>query len=59
MLVVFENKEELDLFGNYFELKEKLEQLLGRNVDLVVDKKFRNPYFQKALDGTKISVYER
>lgn len=34
-----------DAFGSYFGLKEDLEGLLGRSIDLVMSSAVRNPYF--------------
>jgi len=59
VLVVFEKSEDFDHFNKYFEVKEGLEDIFHRPVDLVVDKPFRNPYFQKVVDRTRRIIYER
>ena len=59
VLVIFDSGENIDLFDKYFELKEKLEEIFKRNVDLVVDKKFRNPVLRKSIDKTRTIIYER
>ena len=59
MLVVFDKKTGMDFFDVYFSLKERLEKVFNRSVDLVVDKKFKNPYFQAVVDRTRRGVYER
>jgi len=59
VLVIFDSGENIDLFNKYFELKEQLEEVFKREVDLVVDKKFKNPIFRKSLDRTRIVIYER
>ena len=59
MLVVFDADDKTDLFDKYFELKESLEKLFGREVDLVVDKPFRNQVFQEAVEQTRTVIYER
>lgn len=46
-------------FSNYMDLKEKLEDLLNRSVDLVEDQAVRNPIFRKILDRDKKLIYER
>lgn len=43
--------------GNYFELHEKLETLLGKKVDLLEAQAIRNPYIQKEIDRTKRLIY--
>lgn len=59
VLVVFDSDENIDLFDKYFELKEQLETIFKREVDLVIDKPFRNPVFREAVEKTKTIVYER
>ena len=59
VLVIFDSGENIDLFDKYFELKERLEEILQREVDLVVDKKFKNPVLREAIDRTRIVIYER
>jgi hypothetical protein len=41
----------------YFGLREGLESLLGRPVDLVVRKAIRNRYFRQAIDPTCKLLY--
>ena len=59
VLVVFESGENIDLFDKYFELKEQLEEVFRREVDLVVDRKFKNPVLRKSIDRTRVVIYER
>lgn len=42
---------------NYLRLAEGLERLLGRPVDLVIERSIRNPYFRKTVDGTRTLIY--
>lgn len=44
-------------FHRYFDLKYALEDLFGRNVDLVVDSAIRNPYFRAAVDRSRQLIY--
>jgi uncharacterized protein len=41
----------------YFDLREALEHLYGRPVDLVVDSAIRNPYFRESVEQTKMLLY--
>ena len=41
----------------YFGLLESLKELFGRTVDLVVPSAIRNPYFLKAIEGTRTLLY--
>jgi hypothetical protein len=59
ILVQFEPDAEGDYFNYYFDLKEALETLFARPVDLVVDKPFKNPYFQRVVDNNRRIIYER
>jgi predicted nucleotidyltransferase len=59
VLVIFDSGEDIDLFDKYFELKEQLEQIFKREVDLVVDRKFKNPVLREAIDRTRTVIYER
>jgi len=59
VLVVFDSDERIDHFDKYFELKEKLEKIFNREIDLVVDKPFKNPVFRESVDKTRTIIYER
>ncbi len=59
VLVIFDTDEDIDIFEKYFDLKEQLEEIFKRQVDLVVDKNFRNPVFRDTLDKTRTIIYER
>ncbi|MEJ2649352.1 MAG: nucleotidyltransferase domain-containing protein [Sedimentisphaerales bacterium] len=59
VLVVFDADENIDLFEKYFDLKENLEEIFKRKVDLVVDRNFRNPVLKDSIERTRIIVYER
>ena len=41
----------------YFGLREALEQLFGRPVDLVVASAIKNPYFRQAVEQSKTLLY--
>ena len=45
------------LFDRYFGLKESLEELYARPVDLVTAGSLRNPYFIAAVNETRRPVY--
>ena len=59
VLVVFDANRRVDLFDKYFELKERLEMIFGREVDLTIDKPFRNPVFRESVERTRTIIYER
>ncbi|SRR6266478_8673971 len=44
-------------FHGYFDLKQDLEKLLGRKVDLVMPRAIRNPYLLKAVNQQRTVLY--
>ena len=56
VLVLFEPDGE-GLFDRYFDLKEGLERIFNRNVDLVTEPSVKNPYFKQEIERTKTNVY--
>jgi predicted nucleotidyltransferase len=58
-LVVFDDDQSIDLFEGYFDLKERLEKIFGREVDIIIDKPFRNPVFRESVEKSRVVIYER
>ena len=56
VLVQFE-RDTGGLFDRYFELKETLEEILGRTVDAVVEDAITNPYFKMEVERSRRNVY--
>lgn len=56
-LVEFSTAHPLGPSNRYFGLKEDLEQLFQRPVDLVEAKSIKNPYFRRAIEQDKVLVY--
>lgn len=46
------------MFSRYFDLKERLERILNRPVDIVLEDSIQNPYFREAIDRSRVNVYE-
>ena len=42
---------------NYFDLKESLEDLLNKQIDLIEEKAIINPYLRKNIDSSKKLIY--
>lgn len=59
LLVTFGDVPLLDFADNFFDLKEKLETILGRRVDLVIEKDLRNPYLIASINRTQQLLYDR
>ena len=56
-LVSFERGDGIDAFRQYFDFKEALEALLGRNVDLVCSNAIRNAVFRAEVEATREPLY--
>ncbi|EWM15712.1 nucleotidyltransferase family protein [Kutzneria sp. 744] len=57
VLVEFDTAPDFDHFGSFFALKEGLERILGRPVDVVTTTSIRNPYFRQQVMATKETLY--
>lgn len=57
MVVNFNPIELNDYVDNYFSLKDSLENLLEREVDLLEDKAIKNPILRNNIDRTKQLIY--
>lgn len=57
--VVFFNleNEKFDYFDNYMSLKESLESLFDKEVELVEGQAIKNPIFQQVIDKEKLLIY--
>ncbi len=47
-----------DPFLEFFELKDKLELLFDRKVDLISNQNFRNKYFEEAVNKSQVLLFE-
>ncbi len=45
------------LFERYFELKERLEEVFERPVDVIEERALRNPYFKESIGRDRILIY--
>lgn len=57
LIVDFNENDPFAYSDLYFQLKEKLEALLKRQIDLIEERGIRNRFFKKELDETKIVIY--
>lgn len=57
LLVKFKSIELSKYFENYMDFKEKLEQLFGREVDLVEEQTLRNPILIDSINKSKELIY--
>lgn len=57
LLVTFNKTEVKDYFNNFFDFKYSLEELFGREVDLLEEQAINNKYLRKNVDATKALIY--
>ena len=57
MVVDFDKVTLEDYADNYFDLKFSLEDIFGREVDLLEDKAIRNPVLRRNIDNSKVLIY--
>lgn len=55
-LVAFQSERE-NLFHDYFDLKLELERIVGRRVDLVLERSVKNPFFKASAFGSAQEIY--
>jgi hypothetical protein len=57
LIVEIDDSDPFLYTDHYFKLKEKLEKLLNRPIDLLEDKAIKNPYLRSEIDKTKVMIY--
>ena len=56
-VVDFSKIDLAEYVNNYFDLKDSLQKLLGRDIDLLEDKAINNPVLRRNIDRTKQLIY--
>ena len=57
LVVDFEKIDLNEYADNYFDLKDQLESIFNRPVDLLEEKGIRNPFLRKQIDFEKRLIY--
>lgn len=57
LIVDFQGVDLYSYADNYFDLKDSLERLFNREVDLLEDKAIQNPYLRQSIDSSKQLIY--
>ncbi len=57
LVVDFQDINLYEYADNYFDLKESLEKLFKRKVDLLEEKAIKNPYLKQSIDSSKQLLY--
>lgn len=47
----------LDYADNFFDFRDNVKLLLGREIDLVEESSISNPYFMKEINKNKVHIY--
>lgn len=45
--------------NRYLDFAEALEEVLGREVDLVTERSIQNPFFRRSVDASREVIYDR
>jgi uncharacterized protein len=56
-VVDFEENDPIKYTDLYFQLKEKLEQVIKRPIDLIEERGIKNSFFRKEIDESKVVLY--
>jgi len=59
LLVDIDSADPYTYTDYYFSLKEQLEKLLGRQIDLLEQRALKNPYFISEIERKKMLIYGR
>jgi hypothetical protein len=59
LLVSFGDVDLFNYYDNYLGIKESLEKLLSRSIELVEDQTVKNPILRRSIDRNKKLIYER
>ena len=57
--VEFDDLPPVQYADAFFALKERLEKLFGRSVDLIAESNLQNPYFRNRVQAQRQPVYAR
>ena len=59
LVVDFDENDPFKYADLYFNLKNKLEEILNRPVDLLEERAIRNKFFRQQLENSKVMLYGR
>lgn len=57
LIVDFEEEDPFKYTDLYFNLKNRLEDLFKRHVDLLEERAIKNKFFRQELENTKVLIY--
>jgi hypothetical protein len=56
-VVDFDENDPIKYTDLYFQLKDKLEQILKRQIDLIEERGIKNSFFRKEIEESKVVIY--
>ncbi len=56
-VVDFDENDPIKYTDLYFQLKEKLEEILMRQIDLIEERGIKNSFFRKEIEESKVVLY--
>jgi predicted nucleotidyltransferase len=56
-VVDFDESDPIKYSDLYFQLKERLEVVLKRQIDLIEERGIKNSFFRKEIDESKVVIY--
>ncbi|HMN91210.1 MAG TPA: nucleotidyltransferase domain-containing protein [Saprospiraceae bacterium] len=56
-VVDFDENDPIKYTDLYFQLKDNLEQILKRQIDLIEERGIKNSFFRKEIDESKVVLY--
>ncbi|WP_194973966.1 nucleotidyltransferase family protein [Aquiflexum lacus] len=56
-VVDFDENDPIKYTDLYFQLKDKLENILKREIDLIEERGIKNSFFKKEIDKSKVVIY--
>jgi len=59
LVVAIEDKDPLKYSDYYFNLKDGLEKIFKRKIDLLEENAIRNPFLKKEIDDSKVLLYAK
>ena len=57
IIVQFKKDDNINYFDNYFRLKEQLQNIFHRSIDIIIDGSVKNPYLKESISKTRIKIY--
>ena len=57
VIVEFTKDDNYNRFDNYFALKEQLQNIFHRPIDIIIEKAIKNPYLKASIDQTRKNIY--